>query len=217
MSGDAVVIPESEETFMKLVAEAKTLANHDDDCAFRKGKECGCRDNWRALKAKELKSHEEKKIEWNSVVYRPKGLMETCPETATIVRVDDGRTVTRVVPDPLSQVAHPITVTHREPPRWVCLQCAASMRGTDIDHHCDETVRARAQRPIGLERTLPSDVRFGGGYRLTMWRDRSGDYLLGEEVVSDGRVIEERLIYGPDAYSVVEGALLDAAVTKLAP
>lgn len=211
-------LAEDEAKFMKTVAEAQSMSSHDDDCAQRKGKECGCRDNLRALESKELKVLESKTTEWSTVVHHKKPKEPTIVrETAVLVRVDDGRTVSKTVPDPLSQTAKPITVTSREPPRWVCTACAASMRGTDIDHHCDDAVKNKAQRPIGLERTLPADVRFGGGYRLVLWRDRAGEYHLGEEVVAGNRVVEERHLYGPDAYNIIEGALLDAAVTKLAP
>ncbi len=212
-------LAQEEAKFMKSVADVAAMANHDDDCAQRKGKECGCRDNLRALRMGELKELEEKHCAWTTKVWRKKPLEPLeVQEKARLVRVDEGRQVARVIPDPLSpHLNKPITVFDFQPPRWICVDCAASMRGTDIDHHCDDAVKNRAQRPIGLERMLAPEVRFGGAYRLILWRDRAGEYHLGEQVVAGERVVEERHLYGPDAYNIIEGALLDAAVTKLAP
>ncbi len=213
---------------MKGAAEASLLVSHDDDCAHRKGKECGCRENLRVLKAGGYSVLEEKKMNWVRTVYRKataeemaagqrKPVAVEMTESATVVRVDDGRTVIRMIADPLSPRLPPIQLATHEPPRWICTSCAMSVRGTDLDHQCDDAVKAKASKPIGLERSIPLDVRFGGSYRLTIWRDQGGDYHLGEEVVADGRVVEERHLYGPETYNVIEGAILDAAVNKLTP
>jgi hypothetical protein len=138
-------------------------------------------------------------------------------KTAELVRVDDGRKVMKTVPDPVSQTAKPITIWQQEPPRWICMECAASMRGVDIDHHCDPHVRTRAKSLPELVRTLEPEVRFGGAYRLILWRDRQGEYWLGEEVVLDGKVVEQRTISGPCGYNVIEGTILTAAVARLTP
>ncbi len=197
--------------FMKSVEEAKSQSRHDDHCPFQKGKECGCRDNFRELVSGAMKRLESKQTAWATIAGT---------RTAELVRVDDGKTVKRMIADPLSPRNPPIQIEDFHPPRWICLECARSMRSalaSDIDHHCDEQDLVRAKKPMGLELSIPSDVRFGGGYRLVLWRDKAGGYNLGEEVVMENRVVEQRHLYGPDAYDIIEGALLDAAVTKLAP
>ncbi len=207
---------EATERFMKAAAEAKQWAEHDEECPARKGKECSCRALLAMLRTDGLSVLESKEFAWQEWSDLGKTPTRT-DRTAKLVRVDDGRKVNRVVPDPMSQTAKPITIVVHEPPRWICLSCASSMRGTDIDHRCDPAIRAKANSPLELSRTLPPDVKFGGAYRLTFWRDRAGDYWLGEEVVVGGKVIEERTIAGPESYNVIEGAILDASVQRLTP
>lgn len=196
-----------EEGFMRSAQEAANWGEHDDECPERKGKECGCRANLEALKAGELKELERQPQWWTE---------GEVTKDCVLVRVDDGRDVKRTVPDPMSQTAKPIVIVVHEPERWICLSCAVSMRGKDIGHHCDPVVKARATAPIALSRTLSPDVKFGGAYRLTIHRDRAGEYHLGEMVVVDGKVAEERHIAGPESYNVIESALL-AASDKLTP
>ncbi len=207
---------EAEERFMKSALEATAQSPHDDECPTRKGKECGCRDNVRQVRAGKLKVLETVRQTYAVVIpVSADGTARMGQKTVELVRVDEGRTVTKMVPDPISAQNKPIPISVFEPPRWVCMSCSSAMRGTDIDHRCDETTLRKATEPMGLERTLPPDVKFGGGYRLTMWRDRAGEYHLGEEVIAGDRVVEERHLAGPEAWNVIEGAMLDFAVRKL--
>lgn len=210
------------EKFMRGAEEASSLSVHETDCVARKGKECACRDNLKALADGRLKELEKIECAFNNVVLQGGGRGAPATETierktATLVRVDDGRKVSKVVPDPVSAQNPPITIWSMEPPRWICLSCALSMRGTDISHRCEEWRVTKVQAPPSLDQSIPPETKFGGQYRLTVWRDRAGDYHLGEEVVVGGRVVEERAIAGPEAWNVIEGAVLDAAVNKLSP
>lgn len=198
----------AQDSFMAQAVQAQAMAGHDDECPSRKGKECSCRALLSALATEKLPELERKPMRWME-----NGILRN----ADLVRVDNGREVLKVIPDPISQTAKPITVSIHEPPRWVCLQCASSMRGTDLDHHCDPAVKAKAQAPLALSKQLPPDVKFGGAYRLTLWRDRQGEYHIGEEVVVGGKVIEERHLVGPESWNVIEGAMLDHADSRLTP
>lgn len=221
--------PEMSETeFQRAVRAAQAVAVHDDGCASRKGKDCGCRDNLRALADGELETIETVTCRWMVRTFRgptaeerAKGLRSVPVEkeqTAELVRVDGGKTVTRLVQDPVSSTSKKmVEVEDYLPARWICLACAMSFRGTDFDHRCDDADLARVNKPIGLEKTITAETRFGGGYRITCWRDANGDYHIGEEVVVAGRVVEERKVYGPEPFNVIEGAFLDAVSTKLSP
>lgn len=224
---------ESEKKFMELATAAEAMAGHDDDCPMRKGKDCSCRDNVRALDKEELPHLEEKRVEWDVSTWRKPSVREAQEkpgvrsievkkrQVATLVRVDDGKVVTKLIPDPVAPHSKKlIEVEEQLPPRWVCSDCARSMRSVTADaisHRCDDADLQKANAPVALARSIPADVRFGGAYRLTIWRDRQGEYHLGEEVVVNGKVLEERAIAGPESFDTIEGAVLDAAVNKLAP
>lgn len=198
----------AEKAFMASAEEAARMDRHDDDCPLRKGKECSCRANLQDLEREVLPQLERRPYRWVD-----QGLTRDC----VMVRVDDGLEVKKQIPDPISAQNPPITITEQLPPRWVCSACAMSIRGTNIDHRCDVAVLAKARSPLALSRTLPADVRFGGAYRLVLWRDRAGEYHLGEEVVVADRVVEQRPIAGPEPYNIIEAAILDAADRNLAP
>lgn len=198
----------AEKAFMASAEEAARMDRHDDDCPLRKGKECSCRANLQDLEREVLPQLERRPYRWVD-----QGLTRDC----VMVRVDDGLEVKKQIPDPISAQNPPITITEMLPPRWVCSACAMSIRGTNIDHRCDVAVLAKARSPLALSRTLPADVRFGGAYRLVLWRDRAGEYHLGEEVVVADRVVEQRPIAGPEPYNIIEAAILDAADRNLAP
>lgn len=198
----------AEEAFMKSAAAAQALAMHDDECPVRKGKECSCRVLLRELESGGLEVLEERPVRW---------VEQGMTRDAVLQRVDDGLEVTRMVADPISAQNPPIRVVEQLPPRWVCNRCAMSIRGTSIDHRCDAADLKKAQSPLALARTLPADVKFGGAYRLTLWRDRAGDYHLGEMLVVAGRVVDERPIAGPESFNTIDAALLDAADRNLSP
>lgn len=197
-----------EERFMAAAAQAQALAQHDDDCPVRKGKGCSCRVLLRELESGGLKELERRPVRW---------VEDGMTWDAVLVRVDDGLEVVKMIGDPISAQNPHIRVTEQLPPRWVCNRCAMSIRGTSIDHRCDLADLKKAQSPLALARTLPADVKFGGAYRLTLWRDRAGDYHLGEMLVVAGRVVDERPIAGPESFNTIDAALLDAADRNLSP
>ena len=216
------------------VPKEKKLARlHDDECQTRRGKECNCRDNMLALDREELKVLEEKRCEWEETTWRKPTAEEAATKpavksyavlksmAATLVRVDDGKVVERKIADPVSpDSGRTIVIEEQFPPRWVCTSCGQSMRSVtsdSVDHRCDDADLNRAQRSVSLEKTISSEARARGEYRLTVWRDGDGDYHLGEEVVVDGEVVAENHLCGPESYSVIEGAILDASVNKLIP
>ena len=92
-----------------------------------------------------------------------------------------------------------------------------SITAESVDHRCDDADLHRAQRSVSLEKTITPEQRAAGAYRLTVWMDKGGDYWLGEEVVLDGKLVASNVLAGPESYSVIEGALLDASVNKLSP
>lgn len=197
-----------EERFMASAAAAQALAMHDDDCPVRKGKECSCR-----VLLRELESGALKELARNPVRWMENGVLRD----AVLIQVDEGLEVVKMVADPISAQNPLIRVVEQLPARWVCNRCAMSIRGTSIDHRCDPADLKKAQSPLALARTLPADVKFGGAYRLFLWRDRGGDYHLGEMVVVAGRVIDERPIAGPESFNTIDAALLDAADRNLSP
>lgn len=209
----------TEAVFMEQAAQAAAAAQHDDECPWRKGGECSCRAVFDEVAAAEGKGELERRLfRWSENAVLKDGLMVGgIVRDAVMVKLDNGRERRQQIADPISAQNPPITITVQDPPRWVCTSCALSLRGNGIDHRCDPATLMKVRAPRALSRQLSPDVKFGGAYRLFLFRDREGAYHLGEEVVLAGRVVEERPIAGPESYNTIEGALLDAADRLLTP
>lgn len=128
---------------------------------------------------------------------------------SSLIRVDDGKEWEKTIPDAkLHQLrAHDTITTVRQPPRWVCTKCGWAQRGSGVSHRCDPAALIKAKQKLGLAHRASAADRLDGNYRLTVRKLANGDFQMGEELVVDGRVIEEAPIGEPEGWSVMESKL----------
>lgn len=208
--------------------EVVTL-KHNDRCPALRDDECTCASNLQWLVEKNIEPLERKEQVWTETVEHKAKLdgrgnvveaarTEQVEKRIELWKVDKGRPIIKTIPAVTGsatsgQIRKPVQL----PPRWVCTGCGWAVRGSNVSHRCDKAAVALATRQQTIAELLTTEQRFGGGYRLIIWRDQDQKYHVGEEYVEDGRVVKIVELSATESYDEMEGVLLNEFVERFSP
>jgi hypothetical protein len=204
---DAVNVEAVMDAVAKVEREKAELAArkvwHMPDCGIHRGgelAECGCPANLVSLPP----PLELEEVSGGGV-------------TVNFIRVDEGFTKKVTIPDPQNS-ARTMVRDMYVAPKWICTSCGAAVRCLKVGGHlCDPAFLVFKARPVPISLGLPSDKRFAGGYRLSVWRDLEGTYHLSELVLDAGRVVHDGLLVSDNDYNTFEGSFSDMLIREFSP